>query len=400
MYELEQIKKVSDFKSVLLRTVSHELRTPLNAMTSLVFILKKEEIEEGKCAKLRVLGNSCDYLLLLINDLLDFSQIVNKTLSIVPQRFSLQKLVISTIELMRLHVESKGLTIDFSLPNLTIKITSDPNRLKQILFNLIGNAIKFTRVGSIHLVVHCQFKKIKFQIIDTGVGIPADKIAFLCNDPFVKIEEHLASLNPQGCGLGLFISNMLVVKLGGSTIKIKSRVGSGSEFSFSLPYDDTEPERDPADGQGNSESALELFNILPITPQGPVLIVDDGAFNQFTFASQLESVGFPYDQAYNGVEAIEKVLKRERMKQFYCCILMDCDMPILDGWETTSRLLQMQSYGKILNLPQIIGITGYTTADERQKCLQVGMVDILTKPCTQKQLIQTILKHLPSITNL
>lgn len=195
MRELEQIKQVSDFKSVILRTVSHELRTPLNAMTNIVRLLQQQEREQRKLAKLKVLGNSCDYLLLLINDLLDFSQIVNQTLSIVPQRFSLNKLVIDTIELMRIHAESKGVSIGASLGNsLPRKITCDPNRLKQILFNLIGNAVKFTTKGSIHLSVQCQWRRIKFQITDTGAGIPEDKIPLLCKDPFVKIEEHLGRL--------------------------------------------------------------------------------------------------------------------------------------------------------------------------------------------------------------
>ena len=381
---LEKESTENKYKSVLLRTVSHELRTPTNAMLNITRLLKESnDLSKENKENLNIIYCSCTYLLCLINDLLDYSQIMAGCLKIVPVKFDLIELISDCLKLVEMQVGSRPISIQFIQNAPTpINIVTDPNRLKQILLNLLGNSLKFTQSGTITLELSYLNKQIKFNIKDTGIGIPSNKLNHIFKQ-FGKVEET-TSMNPQGAGLGLFISNMLAYKLGGNGIEVHSKEGSGSCFSFNIITKEEiiEEKSDPIVRTGkplhkrSTSFENDLINIL---------IVDDTYFNILAYQKIFDSEGYKCDYAGNGKEAIIKIKEKK-----YDLVFMDCEMPILNGWATTAKLKKIQKKGKIALLPPIIGNTSYNDDDIRDTCINSGMDDVIIKPCPKEELISKV----------
>ena len=382
---LENESKENKYKSLLLRTVSHELRTPTNAMLTVTELMKESEnLPKEYQEQVNIIYCSCTYLLCLINDLLDYSQMVAGCLKICIVQFSLPKLIEDCMKLIKIQIRNRPIDLKYQIDcKVPSTVSTDPNRLKQILLNLLGNSLKFTLSGTITLDVQMSEQKLFFSILDTGIGIPSHRLSSLFQQ-FEKIESSMV-LNPQGAGLGLFISNMLTFRLGGSGIAVTSEEAIGSCFKFEITMVESttgifQVGKNPT-GVLRPDLSIGSDKNLVLN----ILIVDDTHFNVMAIQQILDKEGIKSEYAMNGEEAIEKVKAKN-----YDLILMDCEMPLLDGWETTRRLRKMQASGEIAKLPRILGNTSHSFHDIREQCLSVGMDDVILKPCPREDLVGAV----------
>lgn len=407
--DLEKMTTESTMKSDLLRTVSHELRTPLNSIMTMISSISGFKQTSKNSESLKIASYSCSYLLFLINDLIDYSQIKAGCLRISKSWFLIRPFLQDCTDLIQYQASLKSIQILINISeNIPEKVFTDPFRLKQILLNLLSNALKFTTQGSISLNLSLKDMKLKFTCEDTGIGIDSKNLTILFN-LFGKIDESSSELNPQGAGLGLYISNILVKKLGGTKIEVTSKLKSGSEFSFFIDHRDLElqtssfeeiPEEinnihlpSPTKIQHkldtNNKKIRNLcrrtFTILP--EMTGVLVVDDCCFNTTVFTKILTEKGFYVHVAYNGEEALEEIWKNPDV---YHCILLDCEMPVLNGWETTEKLRKLENEEKTRKNLVIIGTSSHGEADVKEKCVSSGMDDFISKPCTADDLASLI----------
>ncbi|OMJ90498.1 hypothetical protein SteCoe_7085 [Stentor coeruleus] len=384
LVKLEKEYNESQYKSALLRTVSHELRTPASAVISITQIIESsEKLSPENIERIEIIKNSCNYQLCLINDLLDYAQILSGTLKISKTFFSINQLVTDCAKIIKIQLYEKDIRLELITNSLPEVIFSDPYRIKQILLNLLSNARKFTIKGMITLEVIYDKDIITIKCKDTGIGISNEKFSSLFI-PYGKFECS-SQINPQGAGLGLAISNMLVKELGGEGIIVESELEKGSCFSFSIPTQLQQnlplveiPDED-------AKIAVPFISIKTILHKNEVLIVDDMYFNIMALTHLLKSEGISCSYALNGEEAIEKIKSSK-----FSCILMDCEMPILNGWETTKKLRELYVSGNISSIPPIIACTSHTSEHIKDLCIEVGMDDLIVKPCQTEILIRKI----------
>ena len=308
--------------------------------------------------------------------------------------FNVIDLAKECLELIESQVGNRPIAIKLiKITEISQKICNDSNRLKQIILNLMSNALKFTKSGVIAIEISEKTSKsISFSIRDTGIGIPSHKISSLFK-MFSKIEDS-ANLNPHGVGLGLHISHMLVNRLGGSGIDLVSKEGMGSTFSFDIAvvHHETAESSELVTVNVNELSIDTIksyktgLNGFSLDAESPfVLIVDDTYFNVLAFQHVFGLEGIKSEYASNGYEAIEKIKGNK-----YDCVLMDCEMPELDGWATMRLLKAMEAAGEITKLPPVIANTSHNLKDVRKSCIDAGMQDIITKPCPRETLTRTI----------
>lgn len=380
---LEKEKAENEYRSMLVNTVSHELRTPTNAIMTIASLIKQSEsVSAINKERLDIIIGSCSFQISLINDLLDYAQIVAGCLKICTIPFVLSQLLNDCINYIEVQL---GDEIKFfrDFRNIPDIIITDPNRLKQIILNLLSNARKFTRKGSITLKATYKFPQLYIKCKDTGIGMPSEK-KFKLFTLFGKLDDSSIA-NPQGVGLGLMISNMLVKKLGGSNINVASSIGKGSKFSFSIQAE--LPDTNICDIPDEKASvSIPLFLAKSLSSPKEILVVDDIFFNIQVYMHLFKDEGIKCEYALNGEEAVNLIKTKA-----YSCILMDCEMPILDGWETTKKLHDLKSKGIIKKLPPIIGATAHSDSDIREKCLSSGMDDLIIKPCEKEVLVKKVL---------
>ena len=380
---LEKESAENQYKSALLRTVSHELRTPINAILTITeMISANKEISAENIERLNIISGTCNYVLCLVNDLLDYAQIIAGCLKISRISFNIHKLLAECITLIKIQLKERGIQIDLIKKNLPEFIFSDPYRLKQVILNLLSNANKFTQKGFILLEAEYINDKITIKCKDTGIGIPTDKISTLFSQ-FGRIEESFF-INHQGVGLGLMISNMLVKELGGKKINVESVFGKGSCFSFHLKVNEkTGSYLEIPDENPNID--LPSIFIKSLNSSIEILIVDDAYFNVVALMQILKTEGIACAYSLDGEDAIFKIKSKK-----YACVLMDCEMPILNGWETTKKIFELYSNHEIDLVPPIVGCTAHACETIRLKCLEVGMVDVIVKPCPKKEMIRKV----------
>lgn len=383
--QLEKVKLESQYKSTLLSTVSHELRTPTNALISMAQLVQESgQLCKKNLERMDLIKSSCSYLLCLINDLLDYSQIMVGCLKISRIQIDLKNLLEECKKL--LEIQLIGGTIEIKLNYLTPipeNLVTDPYRVKQIVLNLLSNAKKFTIKGVISLSVQYENGKLSISCEDSGIGISPDNIEKLFQQ-FAKLD--VPSLNPQGVGLGLYISNMLTYELGGEGIKVKSDLGKGSVFSFYIQVSISEVSISAEDiPDEDAKVSLPRIGYKGKKNVKEILIVDDTQFNILAYTQILESEGYKCSFAINGEEAIEMIKRVE-----FFIILMDCEMPVLDGWETTKLLKKMESKGEIKKLPPILGCTAHSSEVALYRCQEAGMIDLIIKPCPKDVILSRI----------
>ncbi|EOX3958006.1 ATP-binding protein [Vibrio alginolyticus] len=353
--------------------INHELRTPLNGVLGSAELLSRTQLEEEQRQYLSNLTQSGDLLRVIINDLLDFSKMNAGMMEIIHKVFAWEELEKAIMGVFAAKAAEKRIhfSIDKKL-GIPEFLVGDLERITQILVNLVGNAIKFTHLGGVVLRVEWLNGTAYFEVEDTGIGIPIKAQPSLF-DPFVQVDRS-AKRSFEGSGLGLAICKNLVDLMQGQ-ISFESEERKGTTFKVAIPLEEGQ-------AQGTAEGELVTIERSDLAGRS-ILVVDDIRMNQVIVTQMLKKLDITPDLKANGKEALEAVISKD-----YELIFMDCRMPEMDGYEATMYLRE-----RGFTHP-IIALTAGTTIEERQKCIDSGMDDILTKPYTATDIEQIMCKWL------
>jgi signal transduction histidine kinase/ActR/RegA family two-component response regulator len=393
MLHAEQTTRI---KTEFLANVSHEIRTPMTAILGFTEVLLEDTRSEAPATvdALRTIQRNGDYLLALLNDILDLSKIESGRLEVENVTFSPVAVVRDVERLMRVRAEAKGVGFQVEFGGaVPAHVEGDPTRVRQILINLVGNAIKFTEIGEVRLRVQLRDEpappRLCFEVIDTGIGITAAERGKLFR-PFGQADSS-TTRRYGGTGLGLTISKRLTDLLDGA-IEVDSEPGRGTTFRVELPAGNLQGvERVPA-----LAASLEGFDPEPAEElprlSGRVLLVEDGPDNQRLIALLLAKVGLEAVIVENGQQAVERVHEARLAGTPFRLLLMDMQMPVMDGY-TATRILRRQGYDG-----SIVALTAHAMDAERGRCLSAGCDDFATKPVDRAELIERIRRLCPGTT--
>ncbi|MDE1901812.1 MAG: response regulator [Alphaproteobacteria bacterium] len=365
-------EKANEAKSLFLANMSHEIRTPLNSILATAEIMEEQTPDAGQKRYLSIIRNAGELLLTLLNDILDLSKIEAQKLRLFDENFDIRAKLELAFDLFRSSADAKGLDfyahIDPALPRFII---ADPSRVQQVVSNLISNAIKYTEKGEIRmaakLVARDDAEFFYFEVRDTGKGIPPESQKLI----FEKFEQAHKSSAISGTGLGLAICHSLIEMMHGQ-IGVDSAVGAGSTFWFEIPL------------RRGAQMDTDAANPLAQTPSLDgcrVLLVEDVDVNRMLIAKMLTGLGCAVETAVNGLDATERAAA-----QPFDIILMDCSMPVMNGFDATRRI---RANG---TATPIIAVSAHALVEEVQSCLDAGMNDYLAKPVSKKDLALKIAK--------
>jgi len=408
MLTQRRLQGESNSKSAMLKFVSHELKTPANAIINLATsVMEADNLAPEQRHILAIVVASTHYFVSVVNDLMDFTRMMAGKFALAKEMFEVRREVRETVDLMEAQCRAKGLFLRLHMDDLIPqRVFSDQYRLKQVLLNLLGNAVKFTYTGSIHII--CMLTShnfLKISVQDTGIGISCEQLKEL-NATF-KAADNLNGLNPQDCGLGLYISNLIAVNLGPTGICIQSTPGQGSTFSFELEIAATsslEVTRDRRDSSTDISQELNTPIVMSASllcaghSQGEVLsndvlVVDDLGFNRMVLLKMLTKHDIIADEACSGLQAVTLIRKKIPLQRFYRFILMDLEMAEMDGFEATGEIRAMEGAGELPVRTIIVACSAHTGTEVVQKCMSAGMDDFIEKPVSREKLRKVIEKY-------
>jgi len=390
----DQALEASRFKTEFLANMSHELRTPMSAVIGMTDVLLDTPVSGEQCEMITGIRKAGEVQLSVISDILDLSKIEAGKLKFETSDFELIDCLEDVTLLLADNARQKGVTltrhVDEAVPRT---VTTDQSRLRQVLLNLTANAVKFTSRGSVSISVtvdevNNERTILRFAVKDTGVGLSAAAISRMFK-PYSQADNTISG-RYGGTGLGLCISKNLVELMGGH-VGVESTEGKGSTFWFTLPQDtrskvtSLQPATEPTRAQSSAPKIESTREDLPafsvpapvvgLHSDKPILVAEDDELHRQVTAFQVQKLGFPLDVATNGREAVEAVAQKD-----YCLVLMDCEMPELNGFEATSAIRNMEALGK-RTIP-IVAMTANAVDGYRERCLAAGMDDYVVKPAT------------------
>ncbi|HRJ52659.1 MAG TPA: ATP-binding protein [Candidatus Thiothrix moscowensis] len=378
----EAAEKASKAKSEFLAMISHEIRTPMNGVIGLTDLMLYSEATDTQREYLGMIKSSSRALLDIINEILDFSRIEAGTLALSPAPFHLKNLLQDTFTPLAVRAQEKSLAFHWEIaagvPN---ELQGDAGRLRQVMINLVGNAIKFTEHGEVTVNISPQSgapagqANLLFAVRDTGIGIPQEKQASIFQ-PFQQADSSITR-RYGGTGLGLTISSQLIAMMGGK-LQVDSDLGHGSIFHFSIPFLLAATAKTPV--QGKPSQLVQTERPLNI------LLAEDNAVNRMLAVRLLNKVGHKVTVAENGSEAVDKW-----QSGTHDIILMDVQMPVMDGLEATTRIRQHEDTRQLSRTP-IIALTANAMHGDRVRCQEAGMDGFMSKPFNAQDLLNVLEK--------
>ena len=374
-------------KTRFLASVSHELRTPLNGIIGMTQLVAVEPLSTLQRQRLDVLRHSAEHLVTVIGDLLDLSRIEFDRIELNPQPTLIAQTVRDVTDLLQPVAEDRGLAFEvvFDL-GLPAAAQMDASRVKQVLHNLIGNALKFTARGSVGLCVAMSDGLLRFRVSDSGEGIPPEAIERIF-DAFEQGPSHTAPVR-SGAGLGLTISRRLARAMGGD-VTCRSVPGIGTTFEFTIAFRPTPRTPTPRPSLSEELAAAGETTAAPVVRPGRVLVVEDNEVNALVVRGMLEQMGVNAELAVDGQKALARMGQTA-----YDLVLMDCQMPVLDGWEATRLWRARETRLRQKRRVPIVALTASAAAGERERCLAAGMDDYLSKPFSREALGELVDRYL------
>ena len=372
----KEAEAASKERGLLLSRISHELKTPLNGITGMLQAIRFEKKDNVRIKKADIALHSADRLLSLINDVLDYTSIINGEFSLSYSDFCVRSLAEDIVDVFKGRCAEKGIRL-YAVLSFDDKtyVNGDAARISQVLTNLLSNAVKFTSKGYISVQVTLKQQSnipvLLASVEDSGVGMNDDILSRIFR-PFQN-DRASASEELNGNGLGLSIVNQLIDKMGGE-LEVRSKVGIGTCFDIAIPVEMASLEKEV---KNDVELSSELLNI-PLN----ILVVDDNDINRLVLASMLERFNYVPDEADNGEVAVEMA----RAKR-YDLIFMDCAMPVLDGM-SAAKIIKQE--GLLSEHGRIVAVTANTTAEDKISCSEAGMADFLSKPVVQNDVTMQV----------
>lgn len=384
----------SSSKSALIRSISHEVNTPLN---TIFYLSSAMHSEITLTEQLKLLNINCKLLCMVLNDVIDYAEIMAGRCEVKKTYFKLKTCVRKVVDLYGYQVEKKGLQLKLQIdPFIPCKIYSDERRISQLLQNLLSNAVKYTLHGSISILFSfLDSGKMRISVQDTGVGIAENSLETI-------FHMHMQD-ESKGAGMGLFVSTIVAKRLGSERIWVQSEEGKGATFwadvdigeqaiviSSPTVYSgllDTDEATKPL------VKPVKLMNLLTINQRtcADVLIVDDNEFNRTILKMMLDKLGLTSEEAVSGLQAVQIVLKNPNNS--FKLIIMDVEMPEMDGIEATRVIVGKHRSGEVKEMPRIVALSAYPGVQMREKCLMAGMQEFLSKPLAMEQLQRLVGVH-------